>query len=150
MAWLQVSKAAIADLMKEADVLGSLRHPNVVWVYGIVLPKLQPEQAAGDGSSSDSDGELTGVPGKQPKPGVPGSVRPPAIVTEFMSQGSLKSALQRKADIVQGALMRVLIAMDAAKVPFHPCSAWYLCRIIPGSLSLPAQSLYRVKSAWKC
>ena len=46
----------------------------------------------------------------------PMAVRPPAIVTEYMSQGSLKGALQRKADIVQGALIRVLIAMDAAKV----------------------------------
>lgn len=34
------SKAAIADLLREADLLSSLRHPNVVWVYGVVLPKL--------------------------------------------------------------------------------------------------------------
>ena len=33
-----VSRAAISDLLREADLLGSLRHPNVVWVYGIVLP----------------------------------------------------------------------------------------------------------------
>ena len=35
---LQVSQAAITELIREADLLGSLRHPNVVWVYGIVLP----------------------------------------------------------------------------------------------------------------
>lgn len=34
------SKAAMADLMREADLLASLRHPNVVWVYGVVLPKM--------------------------------------------------------------------------------------------------------------
>jgi hypothetical protein len=45
-----------------------------------------------------------------------GGVRAPAIVCEFLSQGSLKGALSRKADVVCGALLRILIAMDAAKV----------------------------------
>ena len=47
----------------------------------------------------------------------PGSVRAPAIVTEFLSQGSLRGVLARKSDVIQGPLVRVLIAMDAAKVP---------------------------------
>lgn len=42
-------------------------------------------------------------------------LRPPAMVTEYMSQGSLKTALSRKADVVQGAMHRLCIAMDAAK-----------------------------------
>ena len=42
-------------------------------------------------------------------------VRGPAIVTEFLSQGSLRSVLARKSDVISGALVRVLIAMDAAK-----------------------------------
>lgn len=106
----------MAELLREAELLGSLRHPNVVWVYGIVLPRIS-QRPPGDESSDDSFEDSGTAPASQPsKPGVPGAVRPPAIVTEFMSQGSLKGALQRKADIVQGALMRVLIAMDAAKV----------------------------------
>lgn len=112
-----MSQAAITELIREADLLGSLRHPNVVWVYGIVLPKIRVKN--GDETSSDDSNETDNISDttSQPaKPGVPGAVRPPAIVTEFLSQGSLKGALQRKADIVHGALMRVLIAMDAAKV----------------------------------
>lgn len=34
------SNAAMADLLREADLLASLRHPNVVWVYGVVLPRM--------------------------------------------------------------------------------------------------------------
>ena len=49
-------------------------------------------------------------------------MRPPAIVVEYMGQGSLKGALARKADIVQGPLIRVLIAMDAAKVLLALCA----------------------------
>lgn len=33
------------ELIKEAELLGRLRHPNVVWVYGVVLP---PEFYEGD------------------------------------------------------------------------------------------------------
>ena len=116
---LQVSQAAITELIREADLLGSLRHPNVVWVYGVVLPSPTGDDSS-DEDSDDSSADAARMPSsaaqQQGKGSVPGSVRPPAIVTEFMSQGSLKGALQRKADIVQGSLMRVLIAMDAAKV----------------------------------
>jgi serine/threonine protein kinase len=31
-----INRAAVVDLIREADTLGSLRHPNVVWVYGLV------------------------------------------------------------------------------------------------------------------
>jgi serine/threonine protein kinase len=43
----QVSMAAITDLIHEADLLGGLRHPNVVWVYGIVLPRLDESEVGG-------------------------------------------------------------------------------------------------------
>ena len=29
-----VSRGAVVDLLREADMLGALRHPNIVWVYG--------------------------------------------------------------------------------------------------------------------
>ena len=38
-----VAQDVVADLMREANTLSNLRHPNVVWVYGLVLP---PEAAA--------------------------------------------------------------------------------------------------------
>lgn len=44
------SNVAILDLLREADLLGSLRHPNVVWVYGIVLPRLVRARTQGSGS----------------------------------------------------------------------------------------------------
>ena len=44
------------------------------------------------------------------------NLRPPAVVTEFMSQGSVKSALARKSEVVVGNMPRVVAAMDAAKV----------------------------------
>lgn len=66
--------------------------------------------------------ELAAALARQPQTGGAGVVRPPAIVVEYMGQGSLKGALARKADIVQGALIRVMIAMDAAKVTVLLCS----------------------------
>lgn len=30
----------VSELLKEANLLGSVRHPNIVWVYGLVLPPL--------------------------------------------------------------------------------------------------------------
>jgi hypothetical protein len=30
----------VSELLKEASMLGSVRHPNIVWVYGLVLPPL--------------------------------------------------------------------------------------------------------------
>lgn len=112
--------AAIEELIKEATLLSSMRHPNVVWVYGIVLGDVKPDCINDDDDFLDRDDgdavELAAANARAPPTGGAGVVRPPAIVVEYMGQGSLKGALARKADIVQGALIRVLIAMDAAKV----------------------------------
>ncbi|KAL3149146.1 hypothetical protein ABBQ32_001981 [Trebouxia sp. C0010 RCD-2024] len=112
-------QAAIAELIQEATLLSRMRHPNVVWVYGVVLKPMSKDDESNDAELSDHDGgdaiELAAALARQPQTGGAGVVRPPAIVVEYMGQGSLKGALYRKADIVQGALIRVLIAMDAAK-----------------------------------
>ncbi|KAK9820412.1 hypothetical protein WJX72_010037 [[Myrmecia] bisecta] len=106
----QASNMAITELIKEADLLGSLRHPNVVWVYGVVLPRVQQ-----DDDLREDDGDAVDMMAQDSRQRAAGTVRPPAIVTEFMSQGSLKGALARKAEIITGNLMRLLVAMDAAK-----------------------------------
>ena len=90
----------------------SLRHPNVVWVYGMVLPDVEVHEGTGSGDDSPDDSDRP----SSSMQGAPGTVRPPAIVTEFMSGGSLRSALSRRADFVQGMLPRVMISFDAAKV----------------------------------
>ena len=68
------------------------------------------------------------------RPDSKGGVRAPAIVTEFLSQGSLRGVLARKSDVIAGPLVRVLIAMDAAKVepplsdhPARPCCTSAAC-----------------------
>ncbi|KAI3433344.1 hypothetical protein D9Q98_003162 [Chlorella vulgaris] len=56
-----VNRGAIVDLIREADLLSCMRHPNVVWVYGIVLPPLPddeqeargPGQAGSHGDSAE-------------------------------------------------------------------------------------------------
>ena len=48
-------KAAIAELIKEATLLSSMRHPNVVWVYGIVLKPMNKDD------EDDDDDELSTV-----------------------------------------------------------------------------------------
>ena len=34
----------VFELLKEANMLGALRYPNIVWVYGICLPPLELTQ----------------------------------------------------------------------------------------------------------
>lgn len=153
-----INRAAIVDLIREADMLGSLRHPAVVWVYGVSLMSLRltpmacgcydvlfhpfkvfvdhtvclctflqlvlPDlKGTGPNGGSRQDGEpltshdlVDAIQAEAGQPSMmPGILRPPALVTEYMAGGSLKSALTRKADIVAGALTRVVLALDAAK-----------------------------------
>ena len=106
------------ELIREAEILGSLRHPNVVWVYGVVLPRLTEDAELDTDQLCEDSVDIAACTALnvQPSRGQPGAVRPPAIVTEFLSQGSLRGVLSRKSDLLQGSLVRVLIAMDAAKV----------------------------------
>lgn len=116
-----INRAAVTDLIKEADMLGSLRHPNVVWVYGMVLPDMKNLKNGGnhDGEDGEESRHRNIVDVIQAEAGapsmMPGVLRPPALVTEYMAGGSLKTALARKADIVAGPLTRIVLALDAAK-----------------------------------
>ena len=35
--------AAMTELLREAEIMARLRHPNIVLVYGVVLPEAAPE-----------------------------------------------------------------------------------------------------------
>lgn len=114
-----INRAAVTDLIKEADMLGGFRHPNIVWVYGIVLPELDEDGGPHKRATKHKDGDIVEAIARgaasAPASMLPGALRPPAIVTEYMAGGSLKGALARKADIVAGALTRLVLALDAAK-----------------------------------
>jgi hypothetical protein len=43
----------VAELLEEASLLGGLRHPNIVWVYGLVLPVLS---GGGQGAAAAAAG----------------------------------------------------------------------------------------------
>mmetsp|Transcript_25013 Transcript_25013/g.69803 ORF Transcript_25013/g.69803 Transcript_25013/m.69803 type:complete len:640 (+) Transcript_25013:358-2277(+) len=79
----------VIDLIDEAGMLFSLRHPNVVWVYGIVL--------------------------EQPGDEVDTRFRTPAIIGEFMASGSLRVALSRHDPSLKHGWVRVVVALDAAR-----------------------------------
>ncbi len=144
-------------------MLGGLRHPNIVYVFGVVLPAeaLPPSPdvsvSAGGGSSercAPARGASLVLPCtispvvllKQHEHGVcllalprrhlsldeidavcvsaraarqtgfvPGVVRPPALVSEFMPGGSVRGALDRRADFLAAPATRVKIALDAAR-----------------------------------
>lgn len=49
-------QAAITELIKEATLLSSMRHPNVVWVYGIVLKPMAKDDESDDDELNDHDG----------------------------------------------------------------------------------------------
>ena len=88
-----------------------------------------------------------------PQQNRPGTVRAPAIVTEFLSQGSLRAVLSRKSDVISGPLVRVLIAMDAAKVlpphlPSGRCSAHRLPSLLLRPFVLAPYRLISVKHRW--
>ena len=50
------------------------------------------------------------------EPMMPGMIRPPALVTEYMTAGSVRNALVRKAEFMNSSVVRVKIALDTARV----------------------------------
>ena len=57
-----VNHSAVSELLKEAEIMARLRHPNIVWVYGVVLP---PPSEAQDEDDDDEFGD-TPLPGEGP------------------------------------------------------------------------------------
>ena len=57
-----VNHSAVSELLKEAEIMARLRHPNIVWVYGVVLP---PPSDAQDEDDDDEFGD-TPLPGEGP------------------------------------------------------------------------------------
>ncbi|GIL89538.1 hypothetical protein Vretifemale_17370, partial [Volvox reticuliferus] len=113
-----MSSDVVTELLKEAAMLGGLRHPNIVWVYGIVLPsgvrevkaKRERLDAAGDIDVVRMTAALAaGIPV------MPGVIRPPALVTEYLGAGSLRAALTRGSDFLRSDMVRVKLALDAAR-----------------------------------
>lgn len=49
-------QAAITELIQEATLLSRMRHPNVVWVYGVVLKPMTKDDENTDDDLNDQDG----------------------------------------------------------------------------------------------
>eukprot|EP01023_Acetabularia_acetabulum_P024798 TRINITY_DN2386_c0_g2_i1.p1 TRINITY_DN2386_c0_g2~~TRINITY_DN2386_c0_g2_i1.p1 ORF type:complete len:684 (-),score=141.71 TRINITY_DN2386_c0_g2_i1:687-2738(-) len=121
-----VNEDAVRELVQEAAILGKLRHPNIVSIYGIVIPcqGTGPDKCAMERVSDDAVGialdaanevaaslsDTSTVQALQ--------VRPPAIVEEYMGGGSLFASLKKRSELLfgkSGAYIRLKLARDAAK-----------------------------------
>lgn len=91
------SRASWEAFLADANARGALRHPNLVEVYGIVLPT---------NDQSNRDGVVQRLPGPV--------AHPPALVSEYVKGQSLRGALKRRCDAVAGRLTRVIYALDTA------------------------------------
>ena len=49
-------QAAITELIQEATLLSRIRHPNVVWVYGVVLKPMSKDDESNDEELHDQEG----------------------------------------------------------------------------------------------
>lgn len=83
--------SASSDAIQEARMLSKLRHPNVVLLYGIVLPA-GPED--GEGAAVDFR-EPASALSRDRSDGAFDRFVGPALVTEYMEGGSLQDLLRR-------------------------------------------------------
>lgn len=106
---------ASTDLLREAATLASMRHPNIVAVYGVVLPPTEAflQEPAGGSSGPDR-------PGWGPdKKGA--CISGPAMVCEYMSAGSLQSAIRSGADWLKNRMVKAKIMLDTGRVSLQRC-----------------------------
>lgn len=155
---------AVAELMKEASMLACLHHPNIVSVFGVVLPPSEllnttisgshaaavAAAAAAVGDSfddchlleqlsltmevNDSSGQSTqgSNGGSLAARGLDltmlgrsalsqGHPPAPAVVTEYLAAGSLRSAISNKADWLRSNMAKVKLLLDTARVRQMQC-----------------------------
>uniref|UniRef100_A0A383V2H6 Protein kinase domain-containing protein n=1 Tax=Tetradesmus obliquus TaxID=3088 RepID=A0A383V2H6_TETOB len=115
-----ISKDNVGELLKEASILGNVRHPNVVWVYGLVLPPLDAALEAvrshlGPGQGLDAVKVATSMANRHRAEVAVSQIRPPALVTEYLASGSLRAAITRRADFLSRDSVRIKLALDAAR-----------------------------------
>ncbi|KIZ03501.1 hypothetical protein MNEG_4463 [Monoraphidium neglectum] len=109
------SAAAAADLLREAAILAGLRHPNIVAVYGAVMPDgaLGGDEGEGAADSGPHASAALFERGGPPAGGPP--VRPPALVCEYLPHGSLRSALNARAEWLAAPQAKVKLLLDTAR-----------------------------------
>lgn len=112
------SSKAATELMQEAAILARMRHPNIVSVFGVVLPPRDmvgalsfevdlPQEGSCDGNDLQKQGWM---------PDRVGHVSGPAVVCEYLSAGSLQNAIRSGAEWLKGKMAKVKVMLDTAKV----------------------------------
>ncbi len=104
------STAAVADLMRETGILAGLRHPNVVAVFGAVLPECATEGEVDSGPHLSSALFTRGAGAGGPP------IRPPALVCEYLAHGSLRAAINARADFLAAPQAKLKLLLDTARV----------------------------------
>jgi hypothetical protein len=111
----EAAEAAAADLLREGAMLARLRHPNVLSIYGAVLP---PAGGAGAGAGAEESPCAAGAGApilRAASEGAP-SLCGPVLVTEHAAGGSLRAAVARRAEWLEAPAAAVRIMLDVARV----------------------------------
>lgn len=107
-------------------MLARLHHPNIVSVFGVVLPPRDMVSLSlqFDGGSEGDEG-CSWQLGASNTPG--DHVCGPAIVCEYMAAGSLQSAIRANADWLKGGMAKTKVMLDTARVS----GAWSSQHVLP-------------------
>lgn len=111
---------AVMELLREAVLLASMDHPNILSCSAVVLPDsmLSAVTAAGGNVSSSSSSSHPAAAAQHPTP--------PAIVMDYIPSGSLRKAIAGNATWLEGERAKVKVMYDTAVVssmshqPPHP------------------------------
>ncbi|KAI8475058.1 MAG: kinase-like domain-containing protein [Monoraphidium minutum] len=122
---------AVLDLMNEATILAGLRHPNIVAVFGVVLPEPFAIEGGGGGSgggapqvvmqgrglggSGSGDAPAGGAPAMLRWASAETAARSPGLVCEYLPVGSLRAAIADRPEWLASPLARVKLMLDTAR-----------------------------------